>query len=80
MRFPYVVIHGAQQMSYDDHKRLAPNSSIEEQKIYWMQCLDEKQKYIDRTKKYASDQDVEWWDNFFNHQHTILFINHSVGS
>ena len=54
-----MVIHGAQQMSYDDHKRLAPNSSIEEQKIYWMQCLEEKQKNIERTKKYDGDQNVE---------------------
>ena len=30
-------------------------------------CLDEKQKNIERTKKYAGDQDVEWWGNFFNH-------------
>ena len=36
LRFPYVEIHGAEQMSYDDHKRSAPGSSIDEQKIYWM--------------------------------------------
>ena len=45
-------------------KKLAPGSSIEEQKI-------------EHTKKYASDQEVEWWGNFFNHQHTIL-VNHLV--
>ena len=27
---------------------------------------------MERTKKYACDQNVEWWGNFFNHQHTIL--------
>ena len=36
LRFPNVEIHGAQQMSYEDHKRLAPSRSIDEQKIYWM--------------------------------------------
>ena len=40
--------------------------------------LEEKQKNIERTKKYVGDQDVEWWGNFFNHQHTIL-VNHLVG-
>ena len=79
LRFPDAVIHGAEQMPYDDHKKLASDSSIEEQKIYWKRCLEEKQKNIDRTKKYAGDQDVEWWNNFFNHQHTIL-LNHLVGS
>ena len=44
-----------------------------------MPSLEEKQKNIDCTKKYAGDQDVEWWKNFFNHQHTIL-LNHLVGS
>ena len=79
LRFQDVVIHGAEQMSYDDHRKLASGSLIEERKIYWMRCLEEKQKNIDRTKKYAGDQDVEWWANFFNHQHTIL-LNHLVGS
>ena len=65
-------------MPYDNHKTLALGSSIEEQKIYWMWCLEEKQKNIERTKKYVGDQDVEWWGNFFNHQHTIL-VNHLVG-
>ena len=65
-------------MSYDDHKRLAPGSSIEEKKIHWMWCLEEKQKNIKRTKKYVGDQDVEWWGNFFNYQHTIL-VNHFGG-
>ena len=51
---------------------MAPSSLIEEQNIYWMRYLEEKQKNIERTKKYVGDQDVEWWGNFFNHQHTIL--------
>ena len=46
---------------------MAPSSLIEEQNIYWMRYLEEKQKNIERTKKYAGDQDVEWWGNFFNH-------------
>ena len=36
LHFPDAEIHGAQQMSYEDHKRLAPSRSIDEQKIYWM--------------------------------------------
>ena len=72
LRFPNVEIHGAKQMSYDDHKKMVHGSSIDEQKIYWMRCLEEKQKNIERTKKYVGDQDVEWWDTFFNHQHTLL--------
>ena len=64
MCFPDAVIHGAEQMSYDAHKKLTPGSSIEEQKIYWMWCLEEKQKNIECTKKYVGDQEVEWWNNF----------------
>ena len=78
MYFPDAVIYGAEQMPYDVHKRLVVGSSIEEQKMYWMLCLVEKQKNIERTKKYASDEDVDWWDVFFNHQHTIL-DNHFGG-
>ena len=54
-------------MSYDAHKKLTPGSSIEEQKICCMRCLEEKLKNIERTKKYVGDQEVESWDNFFNH-------------
>ena len=43
-----------------------------------MRCLEEKQKNIGCTKKYVGDQEVKWWGNFFNHQHTIL-VNHLVG-
>ena len=43
-----------------------------------MRYLEEKQKNIERTKKYDGDQNVEWWGNVFNHQHTIL-DNHFVG-
>ena len=49
LHFPDVVIHGAKQISYDNHKKLGLGSSIEEQKIYWMRCLEEKQKNIERT-------------------------------
>ena len=76
--FPDVVIYGAEQKPYDDQKRLAIGSSIEEQKIYWLRCLEEKHKHIERTKKYVGDQNVDWWDVFFNHQHTIL-DNHFTG-
>ena len=72
LQFPNAQIHGAEQMPYDDHKKLALSSSIDEKKIYWLRCLEEKQKNIERTKKYAGDQNVEWWGTFFNHQHTIL--------
>ena len=34
MHFPDAVIYGAEQMAYDDHKRLATGRSIEEQNIY----------------------------------------------
>ena len=44
LHFPDAVIHGTEQMPYDDHKKLASGSSIEEQKIYWKRCLEEKQK------------------------------------
>ena len=70
--FPNTEIHGAEQMPYDDHKKMVHSNSIDEKKIYWMRCLEEKQRNIERTKKYAGDQDVQWWDTFFNHQHTIL--------
>ena len=43
-----------------------------------MRWLEEKQKNIERTEKYAIDQNVDWWSNLFNHQHTIL-DNHLVG-
>ena len=76
--FPDVVIYGAEQKPYDDQKRLAIGSSNEEQKIYWMWCLEEKHKHIERTKKYAGDHNVDWWDVFFNHQHIIL-DNHFKG-
>ena len=36
LHFPNVEIHGAEQIKYDEHKKLAPDSSIDEQKIYWM--------------------------------------------
>ena len=26
---------------------------------------------IEHTKKYAGDQNIEWWDAFFGHHHTI---------
>ena len=78
LRLLDAIIHGAEQMSYDDHKILASGSSIEEQKIYWMWCLEEKQKNIGRTNNYAGDEDVEWWGNFLNAQHTIL-VNYFVG-
>ena len=72
LHIPDEPLHGAQQMPYDDHKNVAPNSSIDEQRAYWLRCLEEKQNNIDRTKKYAGDEDVEWWEMFFTHQHTIL--------
>ena len=72
LHIPDAPLHGAQQMPYDDHKNVAPNSSIDEQRAYWLRCLEEKQKNIDRTKKYAGDEDVEWWEIFFTHQRTIL--------
>ena len=43
-------------MSYDDRNKIASSISIEEKKIYWEQCLEEKIKNIERTKRYASDQ------------------------
>ena len=61
MHFPDAVIHDAEQMSYDNHKLLPIGSSIEEQKIYWMWCLEEKCKNIECTKKCVGDEDVEWW-------------------
>ena len=76
--FPDAVIYGAKKMPYVDYKRLVVDNSIAERKIYWMQCLEEKQNNIDRTKKYPGDQDVDWWDVFFNHQHIIL-DNHFKG-
>ena len=54
--FPDVVIYGAEQKPYDDQKRLAIGSSIEEKNIYWLRCLEEKHKYIEQTKKYVGDQ------------------------
>ena len=45
LHFLDVVIHGVEQMLYDDHKRLATRILIEEQKIYWMWCIEEK-RYI----------------------------------
>ena len=72
MRFPDVGIDCAKQMPYEDKENLASYSSLDEQKRYWMRCLETKQKNIERTKKYAGDQNVEWWDAFFGHQHTIL--------
>ena len=65
-------------MSYDDHKKLALDSSFDEQRIYWIRCIEEKTKNIERTKKYASNQDFESWDIFFQEQHTIL-TNYSTG-
>ena len=51
LHFPNAEIHGAEQMSYDDHKKLAFDSSNYEQKIYWMQCL----------QKYWAHQEVCLW-------------------
>ena len=59
-------------MSYDDSKKMASDISIEEQKIYWEQCLEEKIKNIEWTKRYAGDHNVDWWDVFFDHQRRIL--------
>ena len=33
-------------MSYDDHKKLASASLIEEQKIYWKRCIEENKKLL----------------------------------
>ena len=59
-------------MPYEYHKNLAPGSSFDEQRIYWLRFLEEKQKNIERSKKYVGDQDVEWWGIFFPHHLTIL--------
>ena len=66
LNFPNVSIHGAEQMPYDDHKTLAPNGSKDEQKLYWMRCIEVKQKNIEHTKKYVGDQNVEWSDNYID--------------
>ena len=42
-----------------------------------MVVLLKRKRYIEHTKKYAGDQDIEWWGIFVNHQHTIL-VNHLV--
>ena len=78
MSFPDAEIQGAEQMSYEDHKKMAFDRSNNEQKIYWMRCLAEKEKKIARTKKYVGDQNVDWWGIFLSHQHTIL-ENHLAG-
>ena len=59
LSFLDVEIHYAEQMSYDDHKKMVVHLSNNEQKIYWMRCLAKKEKNIDRSKKYAGDQNVD---------------------
>ena len=60
LSFPDAEIQGAEQMSYEDHKKMAFDRSNNEQKIYWMRCLAEKEKKIARTKKYVGDQNVDY--------------------
>ena len=65
------TIYGAKQMPYESKKQLH-SEIIEEQEMYWIQQLDEKKKHIDKAKKYAVDQDVSWWDTFFEDQRAII--------
>ena len=65
-------IHGVEQMLYGDRKKMGFGISIEEQRIYWEQYLEDKIKTIERTKRHAGDLNVDWWGIFFEHQHTIL--------
>ena len=73
LHIPNDAIHEGKQMSYDDQrKKMGYGVSIEEQRIYWEQCLEDKIKNINRTKRYTGGQNVDWWGIFFDHQRTIL--------
>ena len=62
LHIPNDAIHGVKQMSYDDQrKKMGYGVSIEEQRIYWEQCLEDKIKNIERTMRYAGDQNVYRW-------------------
>ena len=46
LHIPNDEIHGVEQMSYDDRKKMAFGISIEEQRIYWEQCLEDKARFL----------------------------------
>ena len=47
LHIPNDEIHGVEQMSYDDRKKMAFGISIEEQRIYSEPCLEDKIKTIE---------------------------------
>ena len=51
-------------MPYDDHKKLALDSSIEEQKIYWMRCLEEKYLFY-VGPRISRTAEVRWKGNLY---------------
>ncbi len=67
------IMHGAEQMPYEDRKMLVVDRDDQDQlRQIWMKSLEVKKKYIEHAKKYAGDQDVSWWDVFFHDQHKII--------
>ena len=58
------VVYGSKQMPIESKKEL--NSDlVDEQRIFWMQSLQDKRKHIDNAKKYVGPQDTSWWDLLF---------------
>ncbi|KAH7365155.1 hypothetical protein KP509_18G011500 [Ceratopteris richardii] len=67
-----VTVYGAEQSPYEDKNNIERCGSVVDQSKSWMHALIEKKRHIERAKKYAGDQDVSWWEDFFNHQEEII--------
>ena len=65
------IVHGAKQMPIEKKGQLH-SELVSEQKLLWLQALEEKRKHIEAAKKYAAQQDTSWWDIFFSDQKRII--------